>query len=279
MILISLQRCDLINPSEGVPAYIHIDSFTLKGNYDTVGSLSHKITDAWIIVDDQFIGTFELPCTFPVLEKGEHQITIRAGVYENGISNVRDVYPFYNYYTINHNFTEKKVDTIHPVINYLVPAVKYEFLEDFETSRNIFKKTSSSTIDYIKTDSASDVFEGRYSLKATLDTAYDLFEIETYNNYILPRNKSAFLELNYKSDITFQIGYIAYNPYTGDQNKHLFLYLNPSQTWKKIYVNFGTEVNFESSLLIFKVVIGTMKTDNSSLSHIYLDNIKLICFE
>lgn len=277
--LSALMQCDLINPEEKIPAYIHIDSFTLSGNYDTVGSLSHKITDAWIMVDNEYLGTYELPCTFPVLQSGRHKVIIRAGIIENGISGTKLPYPFYKFYSDSFILTEKKVDTINPHIQYLTDGTKYEFCDDFESSKSAFRKSSTSQVDFTRTDTAGGVFEGKYSMKAVMDTSNSFFQMETYAYYNIPRNKAAFLELNYKSDISFKIGYIAYNPNTSDQNQHVVLSLNPSATWKKIYVNFGTETNFESSYIIFKIFIGTVKSDTTLNSTIYLDNVKLICFE
>ena len=279
LLLFSILRCNLINPDEKIPSYIHIDSFTVSGNYDTVGSLSHKITDAWVMVDNEFVGVFELPCTVPVLQTGPHQVILRAGIYENGISLTRLPYSFYNYYTASYNLQAKKIDTINPTVKYLTNGIKYEFCEDFESSKSAFKPSDLSQVQFTRSDSAGTVFEGKYSMKAVMDTAHSFFEMQTYGLYNIPRNQAAFVELNYKSDISFQIGYVSVDLLTGDENKHLVLNLNPSSTWKKIYVNFGTEINFEKTGLVFKVFIGTVKTNDSQYSTLYLDNVKLICFE
>ena len=61
--LIFMSSCELYNPAEPTPAYIHIDKFILNTAYLTEGSNSHKITDAWVYIDDQLLGCFELPAT------------------------------------------------------------------------------------------------------------------------------------------------------------------------------------------------------------------------
>ena len=95
---ISFTGCDIINPSEKIPAYLHIDSFTLKGSYDSFGTLSHAITDVWVIIDNEFIGAYELPADIPVLKEGKKSMVLKAGIKENGITNTRLPYPFYDGY-------------------------------------------------------------------------------------------------------------------------------------------------------------------------------------
>ena len=106
--------CELYNPSEPIPAYIHIEKFNLTTDYATQGSNSHKITDAWVYVDDQLIGCFELPATFPVITEGTHKVKIVAGIKVNGIASNRGQYPFYNPYEQIVNFEVGKKITLSP---------------------------------------------------------------------------------------------------------------------------------------------------------------------
>ena len=67
-----LFSCNKFDGDQTIPAYIHIEKITLADNpIISEGSLSNRITDAWVYVDDELIGAFELPATFPVLKKGE----------------------------------------------------------------------------------------------------------------------------------------------------------------------------------------------------------------
>lgn len=82
-----------------IPAYLSIDSVFVNTNYQTQGSASHKITDIWVYLNDDFIGAFELPVKIPILKQGNHKITIKAGIKVNGIANTRTAYPFYTEYS------------------------------------------------------------------------------------------------------------------------------------------------------------------------------------
>ncbi|HOV12628.1 MAG TPA: hypothetical protein PLL90_12785, partial [Bacteroidales bacterium] len=67
-----------------VPSYIHIDKIDLNTTYEFDGSNSCKITDAWVYIDGDLQGIYELPATFPVLANGQHTIMVRAGIKLNG---------------------------------------------------------------------------------------------------------------------------------------------------------------------------------------------------
>ena len=143
---LNFTSCNFYNPSEKVPAYLHIDSFDLKGNYDSSGTLSHSITDVWVIIDNEFIGAFELPADIPVLKEGSHKITLKAGIKENGIANTRLPYPFYAPYVATINLQANKTDTIRPVIYYNDGAYRMVFNEDYENPNYAFIKSESVRI-------------------------------------------------------------------------------------------------------------------------------------
>ena len=83
--------CRKFEGSQTIPAYIHIESIVVDSltDYFTYGSTTSKITDAWVYVDDDPIGCFELPATFPVLKHGPHKVTVYGGIMSNGIAAAR----------------------------------------------------------------------------------------------------------------------------------------------------------------------------------------------
>ena len=54
------------------PSYIKINDIELNS------SSTEKITDAWVYIENQLQGVYELPAKFPVLETGNKEIRIRA---------------------------------------------------------------------------------------------------------------------------------------------------------------------------------------------------------
>jgi hypothetical protein len=274
---VSLPSCDIINPTEKIPAYLHIDSFVLKGSYDSVGSLSKAITDVWVLSDNEFIGAFELPATVPILMEGNHKILFRAGIKENGISNTRLYYPFYAKYEAVHNLIPKATITINPTIYYLESDYKMPLHEDFEGQVTEFTKSNVSNIDLETTNQNGYVFEGQSSLFAVMKNKNDIFQIESTKIYQLPRGAAIFMEINYKSSIALKLGYYASS--AAKTYQHLVLTLNPTTTWKKIYVNYGTEIDFEPLEYMFKFFIGALKNSGNDSSVVQLDNIKILYLE
>ncbi|MEZ4984834.1 MAG: hypothetical protein R2795_07325 [Saprospiraceae bacterium] len=90
---VSWWQCDFINPEEGIPSYLFIEEFTLTTG-PAQGSNSHKITEAWVFVDDIFLGVYDLPATVPVLETGSHTVRVEAGIRDNGLGDFPNIYPF-----------------------------------------------------------------------------------------------------------------------------------------------------------------------------------------
>src|SRR5580693_7824504 len=86
LVIYLFNSCNLFDPPSAIPSYVHIDSIGFTSYYLTQGSNSHKISDAWVYVDQQLQGVYQLPATFPVLATGSHEIDIKAGIEINGIA-------------------------------------------------------------------------------------------------------------------------------------------------------------------------------------------------
>ena len=80
LLALNLTSCQKFEGDQTIPAYVRIDTVLFTADYVTQGSSTHKITDAWVYVDDQLIGVYELPSTFPVLASGKHKLEIRVGI-------------------------------------------------------------------------------------------------------------------------------------------------------------------------------------------------------
>jgi len=268
--------CEIINPEEQIPAYIHIDSIGLNNqNNPEYGSDSHKITDAWIYIDDQVVGAFELPAKFPVLWKGNHTITIKAGIKVNGMSETRAIYPFYEAYSTTIDFTEGNITTLNPVLTYS-SSTEFEWEESFEDGGLSLEETSISNAILEKTDSVPEVFEGNFSGIAHLDNAHNFFQCKTINSYELPSGSNpVFLEMNYKTDEEVKIGLLAKSATQTEQLD--ILVLNKTDVWKKVYVNLKNAIlRTAISPDNFQIFFEAQKTEGVASSGILFDNIKLL---
>ena len=273
MIACSLQliSCDLINPAEPVPAYLHIDSVAFSSNHLTQGSSSHKITDAWVYVDGSIVGTFELPATFPVLSSGVHRLTVRPGILVNGIAATRTAYPFYSGFDTTLNFEPGKIVTVFPSVTYYASA-SFSQIEDFDQSGTSLMKTSRSdtTINQVLDPFC---FEGQ-SGKVFLDATHNFFECASVDSFLLPQGSTVYMELDYRSNNEFTVGLITYT------SSHVYVddivTFKETDAWRKEYINLGPFSNATANAYGYKIFIKA--TRNSALPNatLYFDNIKVV---
>jgi len=270
---IVLHSCNLFEPPSAIPSYIHIDSIGFTSYYPTQGSNSHKISDAWVYVDQNLQGVYELPATFPVLATGSHEIDIKAGIEIDGIASSRGTYPFYNVFTQTVNLPQGGTVTVKPVVSYFSGA-QFAWMEDFEAGIKLqvpFPYTDS--IGLIDTNHGA--FEGKYSGELFLNNSSS-FLITSSDSLQLPTDgREVYLEMNYKTENTIGVGVIPiglntfYNPDT-------VLQIKPNTYWNKIYVDLTSVVGVYPNAIGFKIFIGGYLDPGVTNPHIYFDNFKLI---
>lgn len=265
------------NKEEPVPAYIRIDKFTLNADYAAQGSASHKIMDAWIYVDDQLVGAFELPCTVPVLYEGTHVIKIHPGIQENGISETRIPYPFYTRHEQSADLVAGEITVIDPVTGY-ASAADFSWIEDYEGLAHGFCTSAGTgdpdTVMTIYKAPAPEVFELTGSGGVVL--ANTSYMGESCNKYILPKGGApVFLELDYNCNSDFNVGIRGYAG-SNLEFQGISLSLRPTTGWNKVYVNLSNEVSGATTSSAFTIFVSMVKDPALPDSRVYLDNIKLI---
>jgi hypothetical protein len=278
-----LAACDIINPSEEAPAYLYIADITKQTNPDTEGSNSHKITEAWVFVDNEFLGAYPLPALVPVLAEGESEIRIEAGIKDNGISSTPEIYPFYEPWRVTLNLEPNQIDTLSPVARYLDNA-GFAFIENFEDIDHIFQDLRQGA-DENRIQLTDDAFEGEHAGLIYLDTAHAVVELATSDQFSGLQDNSVYvyLELNYKSDIPVLFGIIGRdNGVTGASPYYDPGFLSKGE-WNKIYFNLSA-LMFNNKFDNYQIGIytaipysgGKFERQNA---RVWLDNIKLVYFK
>ncbi|MCB0381387.1 MAG: hypothetical protein KDD24_09030 [Flavobacteriales bacterium] len=265
VILFGFNSCSKDELEATIPSYISIDKFTISTNYSTQGTSSSNITDAWVYIDNDLVGIFELPVKFPVLKEGNVKIDVYPGIKENGISERRSKYIFYNVYS--EQITLKKGETLNlvPITTY-TSGTNFYWMEDFESASLPFSYNAISDTVVYKTN--SDVFEGFYSGKVSMIPGMDFFECYTQAFTTIPRNKTVFLELNFKCNQPVLVGLYA------DSDQVGVFYLNTTTTWKKIYLNFTEPIKTRSNASQYKIFFGFQsKVDYPDFA---FDNLKIV---
>ena len=266
-------------PEELIPAYIHIEQIDLTTTSGQ-GTASHKITDAWVYIGQKLIGAFELPATFPILETGLQEITIRPGIKISGISATRAPYPFYSPIVKTVELEAGATHTLTSLYTAYNDNVNFIWMEDFNRGTLSIDTTSNSETRLVRISDANHVFRygnevNEHSAMAWLQGDTILFECASVNSFALPKGGApVFLEMNYKNDFNITVG--LYIVISGQVFQHPVLILTPTEVWNKIYINFTPTITEFYNSTDFKVFIGFLKPSDIESATIYLDHLKLI---
>ena len=280
LIALVLQGCLWSNEPEKIPAYIRIKNFNFTSPSE-LGNNSQSISDVWVYVDGKINGIYELPCIFPVLETGSYEVKLYAGIYPDGMHNVRISYPFFTSHKFQATLVEKGVLEVTPEITYIDNLKLPVFmLEEFEKSFVLIEPSPQSDIDTLKIETDSLPYIGKYGViygKKDVKEKIDWASVEEIS--ISDPGSAVFLEMHFKSTINFYAGVYALNGF-GGVTAILDLVLLPRSDWRKIYVNLTDEIASQPLGTTFKILFrgetnGAIDT-NGKPDYIALDNLKLL---
>lgn len=290
--------CNKFENDQSVPAYIRIDSIQLITDYETQGAPTRKITDAWVYINDQAIGAYELPAVFPVLAKGITEVRVDPGIKLNGIAALRSSYPFYKPIIQDVMLVEGEEVNLHrdtlfmgggEFVPYTMSTTYYDnlefvWMEDFEDPSLSLDSTSKSKTDISRTEPANNpeaflAAYSKYSGLITLDSLKYIIDIATNvgneDGFELPgTGQFVFLEFDYKNNNYFTTGFYAKE--ISQIIQHPVLNINPSSEWNKIYVNLSPSVSAYYNAIDFNIFFGAVKEGGVDEPRILIDNIKLI---
>jgi hypothetical protein len=275
--LIVLSACN--DGDDGIPAYISIDAIELTVKPGQ-GTASHKITDAWVRIDGELIGAFELPATFPVLKSGSKEVIISAGIKVNGISATRSEYPFFIPFIATAELIPGEITSIENVVVSYDDKTTFLLMENFNGNTISIDTTSSSEVRIQRIDDPELIFHyqselNQYSAVASLSGDALRFECASTNNYNLPKGgKPVFLEMNYRNDHNLTVGLFV--NLQGQVIQHPILVLNPSPEWNKIYVNLTPTISNFALSIEFRIFMGLVKDLATENATIYIDHLKLL---
>ncbi|MCF8371754.1 MAG: hypothetical protein K9H64_09025 [Bacteroidales bacterium] len=273
LLLLSLfnSSCDYINPDEGIPAFIAVDTVKLSTISYSQGPNNHNISDVWVSVNGDFLGVFELPAEFPVLQEGSAEIYIRAGIKKNGIAASRVRYPFYDNIRIDTVLSPAQTLTFSPTFEYM-PETIFDWFENFEDPGISLDTTYISDVGI--NDSTTN---GSTVASIILKGDKDDFQAVSINQFTFPEPSAAlYLEMDYKCNQQFIFGLIIRSP--GNTDMAPVMMINPIDKWNKIYIDltYISTTNYTSDN--YSVYFAATKSDTLSRAEILIDNIKLVHF-
>lgn len=277
---IFLSACAKWDKPEQIPSYLKIDRIDLSVT-STQGTASHGIVDAWVYVNDQPVGVYNLPAVIPVLAEGNPKITIAPGIKNDGISNHRAKYPLMQDFT-TYNVTLKsgQISTMtgitQPVVTYY-PSPDIEIWnENFDNAAVDFVADPNSEAGVTFIGDSTIAFEGTGMGKIELASGFTYARVITSQTFNLPKlGKSVYVEMNYNTNNSMAVGVQAI---TGTETVSIDnTVINASNgVWKKIYVNLTDLVSQNGSATSFKFIITISKQSGVTTVENYIDNFKVV---
>lgn len=257
-----ISSCDIINPEEEIPSYLHVPKARLITYAAAEGPPTHNITDVWAFSDGEALGAFEMPVTFPLLKAGATNITLLAGIKSNGVSATRVVYPFYTQFDTTLLLERTVADTLIPTFRY-TDNLAFPVFEDFE-SGSILTNLSVQP----------DTFGNAGVM--TADAANPQVVAVSTDYFTLPNDgREIFLELDYKNTHVFDVGLLVLQ---GGQTSSLYkLSIAPRSYWNKIYINFTPEIG-RLQATSYKLIFNLSLQEGEAPASVSLDNIKMVHF-
>ena len=270
--------CNVINPAEPTPTYIHIDSFEWDNAVPDHGlSHTHQISTVWVYYNNNPVGEFDLPVTFPVITSGSTpgQLSFYPGINVSGQNNFLTKYPFYQPDT-SLRLTPQPGKTINytPKTSYYSNVTDI-VLSDFQFTSNL----NPASTGYPPFQLISDPGMGKcgwvHLNKAINDTFFEDTCLTQFPiNYL--GNTPTYIEISYKSTVPIFLGMKS-----GYQNTIFFgEYLNaiaPSATWKKFYFaisDFAAQYKGDE----YKFFLKAGLDPGVDSGDVYLANIQLVHF-
>ncbi len=276
--------CELINPEEPIPGYVVVEPFQLSTQASTQGSNSSRITEVWVSVGSDFLGAYRLPATIPILGQGQINLTLQAGIKDNGIGELPEIYPFYQPVSATVNLQPNQMVTLRPATTYL-PEARFAFIENFEGSQHIFRVLRIGSAEQALQRSAEAAFEGQAGGFLRVDTVNPVAEIATVPVFsgLNATSPFVYLELDYKSEAPVLVGLVGYGSGLPASGVTAFeAGFVPRENWTKIYFNLS-QLIFSSRFEGYQIVLqANLPARNGvpvrSSAVVQLDNIKLVHF-
>lgn len=272
--MVSMGGCDDFRNPDQIPAFLYIDHPEKIVTSDQ-GSSSNRITEAYVYINDEFLGAYAFGRSFPFLNTGPTKITIFSGIRMNNLDEQTNIYNIYARYEETIDLQPGETDTIRPEVRYS-SAADFVLVDNFEGT-SIFKEDLDGNPGTFMGASTDVVFEGNQSGVLTVDAENSVAEVGTEDVYTnLKRGSPVFMELDFKGETSLFIGIIGYDGVNQPQRFYK-LQLFPRDNWTKVYVELTDEI-FELRKEAYQFVLMAIYSSevNKEVQRVYVDNVKII---
>jgi hypothetical protein len=254
-------------------ALIEVDQFSsaYAANADTFGN--QKLTDIWLLTNNEDLGVYELPARIPIKVTGDSvAIFMTPGFKYLDINDVRVKYTPFKPFSKKIKFEAGQTYKVIPQLKYF-DIYKVD-IENFEASGVKLDKLASSDTALTLGNDPNQMFNNTKYGQIVLTNVKTQAGIKTSNKYVLPAPNTAekaFLEFNYKSDVIITVGL-----FDGNQKYTPYVEEDISGVWKKAYVDIGEASKKANNISGSYIYFAVKNNDNLPIANIYFDDIKVI---
>lgn len=261
------------------PSWLKIEPWTLNDNPDAVeGELTHKFSDAWVYVDNELMGVFELPVKLPILKKGNLRIKVFPTIQNNGISATKKIYPFVDFYETQGDFSPSDTVVVLPSTQYINDLTYW--IEDFEDASIKIQEEDESLAAIVRANDQEHLKYGQYFGKVSLNTTDTSWIAVTTDQFFPPKTSEVYLEVDYKSTNSVVTGVLELSS-QGNTN-HVNIQINPqaeeTAEWRKIYIDLRDIIRNTPNAEAYKLTFLAYKDADKGSSELILDNLKFIYY-
>ncbi|MCL2511280.1 MAG: hypothetical protein FWF09_04440 [Bacteroidales bacterium] len=311
LVLLSMTGCNKFKGDQEVPSYLRIDSITLVSAFGLTPTAN--ISDAWITINGQSKGAFQLPMCVPILERGEQKVLIQAGILANNLSFRRTIYPFYSGIEFTVNFVEDSVinvtlkdDGTMRTAAVMRPTTRPLGNENFERGGHIhmfdtvpsygsvplmIRRSNSVSQNYPKVATPERLYEEWVGLihLTQKDSCCCIMTKETCSKGTdaeLPYNQQIFIEIDYLTNNRFEVGIVS--TLNNKPMLHPVVVIGSSSEkdlepqWRKAYVDISNAVTAQLAdkaddfRIFIRAYLNDDNKENGKDAYIYLDNIRMV---
>jgi hypothetical protein len=247
---LAFSSCEIINPSEELPAYISFQEPRVSAPGDTAFRSNSGVRNIWLYHGGFLQGVYQLDPevdtngrVIPFLQLDRSDFFIEGGIYETGQSSFQIPFPFWDRVSFDWQASAGETLVVSPVFHYADES-QYEMPVSvtFEGGGLDFDPFSTglqgdSTFFKLRSD---DVYRGGGSGIVEFGPGDQFFEAINSIPFRTVQSSNIFAEITYKSTVAFTVGLIYGS--VNEPHKRAIVTVSPSNDWNTIYVHMVTEV-------------------------------------
>lgn len=275
-LLFFISSCVKNNPD---PSWLVVNEWDLQANADLSGDegeLTHNFTEAWVYVDNNVLGVFEVPFKIPILKSGMANIKIYPAIKNNGISATKKIYPFVEVYEVNVNLVQNQEVVINPVTRYKNACTF--LIYDFESAASGIENDPTSLAQIHTGNDPAILKWGNNYGEVNLTETDSTWVGYTGDQINLPIGQEIYLEIDYYNTNALVTGVLAISPTQTKNNQNIQLNAQNESTvkWKKIYIDLKEIVSNSDFSAQFRQSFQAVLDSGDTTGQIIIDNLKLI---